>query len=101
MATERAHRIRGNRTDEGARLRNLWVKATPSQCEPLTFGDLRRGEKFIYMPMPGDNDGHDGLLGGAWIFEKIGPVTLCGNAIRLFDGIVFDFSDDMWVCEIR
>ena len=108
MATGRAHRIRGTRSDKGAQVRNQWLGATFSDCEPLTFGDLERGERFISMPRPGDNSGHGGLLDGAWIFMKIGPVVAKGrfnsildNAVRLIDGVLSHMSDSMLVYKVQ
>lgn len=106
MATERARRIRGTRFTMGAKLRYKWLEATPIECEPLTFGDLKRGERFIVIPSPGDNSGHGGLLDGAWIFMKIDPDLArlgraISNAIRLVDGVKSHISLDMWVYKVQ
>ncbi len=108
MATERTHKIRGIRQDKGAQLRNQWLEATFSECEPLIFSDLEKGERFISMPRPGDNSGHGGLLNGAWIFMKINPVTEKGrygsmpnNAIRLIDGVMTHITHDMLVYKVQ
>ena len=38
--------------------------------ETLTFRDIEVGQKFICLPMPGDNNGHGGLKGAHYIFTK-------------------------------
>ena len=37
----------------------------------LSFGELEIGDKFISLPLPGDNNGHGGFKGEHYIFEKI------------------------------
>ncbi len=87
-------------------MRQVWLEATDSQCEALEFIDLEKGEKFISLPGPGDNHGHGGLLGGAWLFKKIEPKrTPVGvqplNAIRLVDGCKINFSNDEQVYSVQ
>lgn len=41
--------------------------------EPLTFGELKVGDKFICLPLPGDNKGHGGFRGKYYIFIKNHP----------------------------
>lgn len=54
----------------GSRLRLSWMEM-PGECfEPLTFGELKVGQKFICLPLPGDNLGHGGLRGAYYIFTK-------------------------------
>src|SRR3989344_4474225 len=54
----------------GSRLKSAWMKM-PSKCfEPLTFGELKVGQKFIALPLPGDNHGHGGFKGAHYIFTK-------------------------------
>lgn len=44
---------------------------TPEDCfETLTFGELAVGQKFIALPLPGDNGGHGGLRGVYFILTK-------------------------------
>lgn len=39
--------------------------------EKLTFGKLPIGEKFICLPVEGDNSGHGGFKGAHYIFKKM------------------------------
>lgn len=36
----------------------------------LTFADLEQGDKFIALPVAGDDSGHGGLKGGHVLFYK-------------------------------
>ena len=109
MATELVRRIRGTRTELGKKVRGEWIKAQDSYCEPLTFGDLSAGDKFISMPIPGDNAGHDGFLGCSWLFKKIEPTGDASeplavpyyNAVRLVDSNLSHMFDNMWVYKVQ
>ncbi len=60
-----------------ARLKREWMKM-PAECfEPMTFGELKEGQKFIALPLPGDNHGHGGLRGQHRSFVKT-----CGKGLR-------------------
>ncbi len=53
-----------------SRLKLKWTEL-PDECfDPLTFGELKVGEKFICLPVPGDNHGHGGFKGAHYIFTK-------------------------------
>src|SRR3989338_9665492 len=98
MATDRTRRIRGTRGNVGCLIGRDWLRATDFDCEALNFGDLDVNEKFIPLPSPGDNSGHGGLLGGAWLFMKIEPESfpvaeIPLNAVCLTDGCKVHFSD--------
>ena len=100
MATEVVRSIRGTRVNHGRSLRVRWLQAEDIECEPLLFSDLKVGAKFICMPEPGDNSGHGGLLGGAYLFKKIKEVKLrfgYHNAKRLSDKTTHVMSDGMMV----
>lgn len=103
MATESTHRIRGTRPDLGQQLRQEWLNARDVECEPLTFGDLKKGDKFICMPTPGDNSGHGGLLDESYLFMKTDLVgdKFPTNTIRLMDGTLTRDPDSMWVLKIE
>jgi len=79
-------------------------------CEPLTFRDLQVGQKFICFPEPGDNNGHGGLKGAHFLYEKIlhrippekgvaayHPNCPHGRSKRLLDGVVNDIPLSMLV----
>ena len=101
MATELARRIRGTRNTLGQEVKKAWIKARNSWCEPLTFGDLSVEDKFIVMPMPGDNSGHDGFLNGSYLFQKIRTCSANNlNSVRLIDNMSFRMLDSMWVLKI-
>jgi len=93
MATKLVKSIRDTRAEEGKELRQTWVKASNIECVPLRFGDLKAGDNFIPMPLPGHSGGYRDLAGTSYLFKKIRPMARnsCGrplekNAIRLFDG---------------
>jgi hypothetical protein len=41
--------------------------------KPITVGDLKVGDKFIFFPTDGDDSGHGGFKGGARLFVRIEP----------------------------
>ena len=104
MATELARRIRGTRKEFGKEIRTMFVRASQEECEPLTVGDMQKGDKFIVMPVPGDNDGHGGFLEESHLFIKtefISHPRTPTNAVRVRDGshtllsnLVFVFKID-------
>ena len=63
----------------------------------LTFGELKRGDKFIFLPDLEDpsEEGYYVFIKG--IHESQGIAT---NAIRLFDGIENDYPEDMEVITV-
>ena len=89
--------IRGTRFWLGLEIRREWAKATELECEPLTFEDLNQEDRFIAMPLPGDNEGHDGLVGSYHLFEKRGLT----NAVRLSDGVPVNFRYDFLVISVN
>jgi hypothetical protein len=46
------------------------TRSTPEFEVKLTFGELNVGDRFIGFPLPGDNEGHGGYLGGQFIWKK-------------------------------
>ncbi len=46
-----------------------------TQSKPLTFGELKAGQKFISFPTDGDDSGHGGFRKGAYLFTKLRAVT--------------------------
>ena len=85
------------------KLRKEFVEMSDEMYEPLTFGDLKEGENFIGLPVPGDNRGQGGFKGAHDIFKKIEkfssvfPGTY--NAIRLKGGISM-MPDEMPVIKV-
>ena len=89
----------------GKSLKKIWHDAANFESIPLTFRELAKENKFIAMPFPGDNNGHDGLLRASYIFIKIEhPITSddgpC-NAIRLIDGVPVKIADSEWVYLVK
>lgn len=57
-------------TKSAVRLKNSWMEMPVTCFETMTFGELKVGQKFIWLPEPGDNSGHGGLRGKHYIFTK-------------------------------
>lgn len=51
-------------------LKKELMETPDNYFEPLTFGELGLGKKFICLPSPGDNHSHGGLRIAHWLFEK-------------------------------
>ena len=74
------------------------------ESKPLTFGELKVGEHFVDFPTDGDDSGHGGFRGGAYMFKKTEPKEFLGdvyeNAFRLTDGNRSYFPDKMQVYKV-
>lgn len=88
-------------------LKKEWVEMSAECFEPLTFRDLKVGEKFIYLPSPGDNHGHGGLRSGSYVFQKIEPAkyrpswaTPQGLAIKCLNGSSSYIMDGVLVLRV-
>jgi hypothetical protein len=64
--------------------------------QPLTFGELSRGDKFIDFPTDGDDNGHGGFRNGSYVFMKVNKK----DAIRLCDANHSEFPETMQVYKI-
>lgn len=84
-------------------LRNEFRVAAASQYYILTFGELKVGERYIVLPLPGDNKGHGGFRGPYYLSEKIKPSSdnPHDNAIRVKDGTPYNSPDSMPVIKIE
>lgn len=87
------------RTKEGM------VKFEFRKEEALYFQNLDIGDKFIAMPLPGDDSGHGGFKQPYWIFIKINEVShplsdLKDNAKRLWDGKLSNVTPNMEVIKV-
>ena len=67
-----------------------------------TFGELEISQKFITMPIPGDNNGHGGFKGIHYIFEKVTKLvkdnnysTPHGRAVNRKTGAVSDLPHSL------
>lgn len=66
------------------KLKKEFMSMPVEYFEPLTFGELETGKKFICLPIPGDNSGHGGFKGTHWIFLKTE-----GNVKETSSGIAY------------
>ncbi|MBI5732669.1 hypothetical protein HY967_01780 [Candidatus Jorgensenbacteria bacterium] len=71
----------------------------------LTFGKLAVGDKFIGLPIPGDDKGHGGLKGVHLIFIKTeeaeAAFDLKVNSVQVSTGILSHMPDNMSVIHVR
>lgn len=71
----------------GQSIKQDWMRMPSDFFAPMTFGELKVGDKFISMPMPGDNAGHGGFRGPHYIYEKISDNSRKSDPrSRLLDG---------------
>lgn len=96
----------------GSQLKSRWIEM-PDECfEPLTFGELEIGQKFICLPLPGDNHGHGGFKGAHYIFTKTHGVVgeaapglpygvPHGRAMNDHRKIPSDFPNSMFVIRVE
>lgn len=75
--------------------------------KPLTFGELKPGDKFVDFPVDGDDSGHGGFRKGAYVFEKTEELYGSGvfseyytNSKRLCDMNRSQFPDSMTVYKV-
>lgn len=86
-----------------SRLKSDWMEMPDDCFEPLTFGELEVGQKFITLPLPGDNRGHGGFKRPHYIFTKtqqragLPRAVPHGSARNDKRGISSDFPDSMFV----
>ncbi len=77
------------------------------EAEVLKFQYLKIGEKFICMPVPGDDSGHGGFKGSHNVFIKIYPYHRDDfpsdkyNAVRLCDGTFSSLPAGVWVIRVQ
>lgn len=82
------------------------MKMPDDSFEPLTFGELKVGDKFIVLPRPGDNRGHGGFKGVHHIFTKFLQKTKAaaglpyGRAVSN-KGVSSDFPGSMFVIKVK
>ncbi len=55
------------------------IESPDEDFEPLTFGELEKGDKFISLPLPGDNNGQGGFRGSHYIFTKTDQCEAVNN----------------------
>ena len=94
-----------------SQLKTDWMEMSDKCFEPLTFGGLKIGQKFICLPEPGDNNGHGGFKKAHRIFTKTHQkVTKMGPGFtyaiphgRVIDkrGVSSDFPNCMLVIIVK
>lgn len=80
----------------GSQLKSAWTKMPADYFEPLTFKELKVGQKFIGFPVPGDNEGHGGFREVHYIFTKRIRQMAIG-----YGGISRSFPDSMPVILVK
>ena len=94
----------------GSQLKSDWMEMPDDCFEPLTFGELEIGQKFIGLPAPGDNHGHGGFRGSAHVFVK--TITEAGSpgmpygiphggAVNISRGTDSNFPNSMRVIRVE
>lgn len=86
-------------TEQATKLRESFVELPASCYEPLTFGELKVGDRFIVLPRPGDNHVHGGFRVSQYTFLKIEGRT--PNTVRLSDARLLSFQNSMYVIKIN
>lgn len=83
------------------RVKEEWSKLPREAFEVLTFGELKVGDKYIALPLPGDNEGHGGFKGTHHIFQKTEKQPGKYNSRRLDERYNLScIPDDMLVIKI-
>jgi hypothetical protein len=86
------------------KLKEEYISFPEEFYKPLTFKELNEGDKYISLPVPGDNEGHGGFRGTHNIFGKIKPIKnnfgVYENAVRLNDGILSSHPDDLYIIKV-
>jgi|SRR3989344_2252052 len=88
-------------------MKSAFVGMPKSFYNVLTFRKLKIGDKFISLPVPGDNHGHGGFRNNHYVFKKIAArernnfPEISDNAFRLKDGNISSFSDYMPVIRLE
>jgi hypothetical protein len=84
------------------RLKAEWTKLPACFFEVMTLGEIKVGQKFTFLPGPGDNNGHGGFRGSHWCFiktyQKPGGTKynpLIPNVLNISNGNESSFPDSM------
>ena len=79
----------------------------PTEFRTLTFGELKEGERYITLPLPGDNHGHGGYRGAHYLFEKVKSGINSEdkkrpyNVRRINDSTLSNHPEDMEIIRIE
>lgn len=90
------------------RMKNGMIRFEFHKSEILQFKNLKVGNKFITMPLPGDDDRHGGFKGERLVYckDKTRRIIAAGfsqiicNAHRVIDDVMAHHSSNMWVIKI-
>lgn len=86
-------------------MKSAFIGMPESSYDVLTFGELAKGDKFIGLPVPGNDHGHGGFRNEHYTFKKIAPrdtnfPELQNNAFRLIDRNLSSFSENTPVIKL-
>lgn len=89
-------------------LKARYVEMPDAFFESLRFGELKIGQKFIFLPFPGDNAGHKGFKVAHRIFTKTQHLKAVETAAGMpfgkatdSDGNAYIFTHSMPVILLR
>jgi hypothetical protein len=91
----------------GKRVKELYCKCSEESFRVLTFGELKIGDEYIALPLPGDNEGHGGFRGSYNLFRKIkdeyrlDPVTPVNNTERVRDSVFKNMESNLLVIKVE
>ena len=74
-----------------------WMGLRAESFKTLTFGELKRGDRFIDLPWPGNNSGHGGFRRTHWIYVKSSRYT----STRQKDGSQMKYESFLEVIRIE
>lgn len=83
-------------------LKLLFMEEPFENYGTLEFKDLKIGDKYIALPVPGDNQRHVGFVKPYYIFEKIDKRDdLRYNSKRLKDNLLTKIPEKMPIIKIE
>lgn len=71
-----------------------------THSQPLTFGELEVGDRFIAFPTDGDDSGHGGFRVGYFLYRKESENFDATNAVGVWDGCRMSATRTMRVLRI-
>lgn len=75
-------------------IKEEWSELPKEAFEVLTFGELEIGDRYIALPLPGDNEGHGGFRGTSYIFQKVEVQSSKYNSKKLSGSYAFSCMPD-------
>lgn len=86
---------------------NEYIKRTYHEVpekfyEANKFKDVKVGQRYIPLPIPGDNNGHGGFKNSHYIFQKIKEEPPSNyNSVRTKDGLLAIMPENMEVITLE